>query len=183
MALGPEEVSENTGLPGELFGTDEPVDAGRIYQNTRTLWIEPNTGVILKGLEEQNVHFQARDASLPTVPITVGTIGYTDDTIAKNAEEFGSKGALLGFIHGPLTLIGILTGLALLALGAFLVLGRRDRAPRAGEHTAYDDEAVRDGRDDFDVDGAADNEDFTDEIMYDGDEPLTRRHHRELDNR
>ena len=183
MDIGPKEVAESKALPGELFGTDEPVDAGRIYQNTRTLWIEPNTGVILKGLEEQNVHFQARDASLPTVPITVGTIGYTDDTIAKNAEEFGSKGALLGFIHGPLTLIGILTGLALLALGAFLVLGRRDRAPRAGEHTAYDDEAVRDGRDDFDVDGAADNEDFTDEIMYDGDEPLTRRHHRELDNR
>lgn len=183
MDIGPKEVSESKGLPGELFGTGEPVDAGRIYQNVRTLWIEPNTGVILKGLEEQNVHFQPRDASLPTVPITVGTIGYTDETIAANAEEYGSKGSLLGFIRGPLTLIGILTGLALLALGAFLVLGGRGDASRGGEHTAYDDDGDVANGDVFDDTRDRNADDFTDEIVYDGDEPLTRRQHRELDNR
>lgn len=138
MELGPEEVSENTGLPGELFGTDQPVDAGRIYQNTRTLWVEPNSGVIIRGLEEQNVHFAPRDSSLPTVPITVGTIGYTDETIKANADEYGSKGALLGFINGPLTWVGILVGLALIALGAFLALGGNRNRQEGG--VAYGDD-------------------------------------------
>lgn len=130
MVLGPTEVSENKGLPGSVFGTDEPVDAGRVYENTRSLWVEPNTGAILKGLEEQNVRFEPRDTTLPSVPITVGTIGYTDETVKANADEFGSKGPLLGFINGPLTLVGILTGLALLILGAFLVLGGNSRPRR-----------------------------------------------------
>lgn len=142
MELGPEEVSESKGLPGDLFGTDEPVDAGRIYQNTRTLWVEPNSGVIIRGLEEQNVHFQPRDASLPTVPITVGTIGYTDDTIAENADTWGSKGALLGFINNSLTWVGILVGLALIALGALLWLGGRRPRPAVEDEHPVDDDTI-----------------------------------------
>lgn len=163
MELGPEEVSENEGLPGTLFGTDEPVDAGRIYQNTRTLWVEPNTGVIIKGLEEQNVHFAPRDSSLPTVPITVGTIGYTDETVAANADEYGSKGALLGFINGPLTWVGILVGLLLLALGAFLTLGGT-RPRRAPAH--YDDLPEGEPGDDID---------FEDDDALSASQQLTRR--------
>lgn len=176
MELGPEEVSENTGLPGALFGTGEPVDAGRIYQNTRTLWVEPNTGVIIRGLEEQNVHFAPRDSSLPTVPITAGTIGYTDDTVKANADEYGSKGALLGFINGPLTWVGILLGLALIALGAFLALGGRSR--REDNAAFRDDPEARFDRSDDGYDrtggGGYDGRDY-DEPDYSGTEQITRR--------
>lgn len=178
MVLGPEEVSESEGLPGELFGTDQPVDAGRIYQNTRSLWVEPNTGVILKGLEEQNVHFQPRDASLPTVPITVGTIGYTDETVAENADTYGSQGALLGFIRGPLTWVGILVGLALIALGAFLTLSG-NRRPADASDLATDSYAPEEGHDGSDgTDGYDDQQwDETDE------DTITRRLYRERDSR
>ena len=172
MALGPEEVSESEGLPGALFGTDEPVDAGRIYQNTRTLWVEPNTGAIIKGLEEQNVHFAPRDTSLPTVPITVGTIGYTDETVAANADEFGSSGSTLAIIRDHLTWIGLVAGLALLALGAFLTLGG-SRTPRpAGDGAGYDDAGYDPEYDDT-YDAGADGAEDT--------ELLTRRMHRERD--
>lgn len=167
MEIGPEEVSANEGLPGALFGTDEPVDAGRIYQNTRTLWVEPNTGVIIRGLEEQNVHFAPRDESLPTVPITVGTIGYTDETIAANADEYGSQGRLLGFVHGPLTWVGIVVGLLLLALGASLALrGNRSRQ----EPAHYDD--LPEGE-------PGDGLGFEDDSDLGASQQLTRRLHRE----
>ncbi len=138
MTMGPETVSTSQGLPGSLFGTDEPVDADRVYQNVRTVWVEPNTGVILKGLEEQNVRFEAADDSLPVVPITVGTIGYTDETVSANADTYGTKGALLGFINGPLTWVGIVLGLVLLVLGAVLSFGGT-RTPRHAEEDGWDE--------------------------------------------
>lgn len=171
MVLGPEEVSESQGLPGALFGTDEPVDAARIYENTRTLWVEPNTGVILRGVEEQNVRFEPRDSALPSVPITIGTIGYSDETVASNVDTYGSRGALLGFINGPLTWVGIVVGVALLALGAFLALGGRREDGRAGAHA--DDPDDVDGYDPYDDQGTGE----------DGSEAITRRLYRERDPR
>jgi hypothetical protein len=117
---GPETYAKRTGLPGELFKSDKPVDADAVYENIRTLYIEPNTGVVINGVEELNKRLEA--PGFEAVPITVGTIGYTAATIKKNAEDWGSKGKLLGFVHGPLTPIGVLLGLILLGAGAFLTL-------------------------------------------------------------
>jgi hypothetical protein len=104
-----------------LFNTTKPVNADEIYQNTRTLYVEPNTGLIINGVEQQNKRLEAPGFS--AVPITQGTIGYTAATIKQNIADLGSKGTLLGFIHGPLTWIGLLLGLLLMGAGAFLALG------------------------------------------------------------
>jgi len=118
---GPVVYGKQTGLPGELFNTTKPVDANEIYQNTRTLYVEPNTGLIIKGVEQQNKRLEA--PGLSAVPITVGTIGYTPATIRSNIADLGSKGTQLAFINGPLTWIAILLGLLLIGAGAFLALG------------------------------------------------------------
>jgi hypothetical protein len=118
---GPVTYGKQTGVPGELFNTSKPVDADEVYQNTRTLYVEPNTGLIIKGVEEQNKRLEA--PGFTPVPITHGTIGYTAATIKKNVADLGSKGTLLGFLNGPLTWLGILLGLLLMGAGAFLVLG------------------------------------------------------------
>ena len=97
------------------------VPAKVFYGNTRTLWIEPNTGVIIKGQEQVDKSLQSQ---FGTVATTKGTIGYTEDTVRKNAETWGSKGRLLGFIHGPLLWVGVVGGLLLIGLGAVLI-GRR----------------------------------------------------------
>jgi hypothetical protein len=94
-------------------------DLGRT--EPRTLYVEPNTGLIIDGVEQQNKLLRAPGFS--PVPITVGTIGYTPATIKNNIADLGSKGTLLGFINGPLTWIGILVGLLLLAAGALLAFG------------------------------------------------------------
>lgn len=130
---GPETYAKRTGLPGDLFSTDKPVDADAVYENTRTLFIEPNTGIVIKGVEELNKRLEA--PGFAAVPITQGTIAYTSETIKKNAKDWGSKGKLLGFVHGPLTLIALLLGVILLGAGAFLALrgsheGTSNTAPR-----------------------------------------------------
>ena len=92
--------------------------------------------MVIKGVEQQDKRLEA--PGLASVPITKGTIGYTDATIKKNIADLGSKGTLLGFIHGPLTLIGVLLGLILLGAGAFLSLrGSSERTSNtAGRNTA-----------------------------------------------
>ena len=146
---GPEVYGKRTGLPGSIFGTDKPVDADAIYQNTRTLWIEPNTGVVIKGVEQQNkVLKPTSDPSLEPAPVTVGTIGYDEATVKKNAADWGPKGSMLGFLNGPLTWIGIIVGLVLLALGALLTFtGRRDAGAHGGDeyHDVADDRGPSDG--------------------------------------
>jgi hypothetical protein len=118
---GPETYAKRTGLPGSLFNTDKPVDANAVYQNTRTLYIEPNTGVVIKGVEDQNKRLEA--PGFAAVPITVGTIAYDAATVKENVKDWGSKGKLLGFVNGPLTWVGILLGLVLIGAGGFLTLG------------------------------------------------------------
>jgi hypothetical protein len=138
---GPVTYGKQTGVPGELFNTNKPVNADEVYQNTRTLYVEPNTGLIIKGVEQQNKRLEAPGFS--AVPITEGTIGYTAATIKKNVADLGSKGTLLGFLNGPLTWIGILLGLLLMGAGAFLASGgSRAKGSKTGPQHAADPNLV-----------------------------------------
>jgi hypothetical protein len=116
------EVSQRE-VPKGLFGDSGTgnVTAKVMYGNVRTLWVEPNTGVLIKGQEEQDKSLVAD--GYPELATTKGTIGYSDATVKKNADEWGSKGSLLGFVNGPLTPVGIVLGLLLVAVGVFLTFG------------------------------------------------------------
>ena len=100
------------------------------YGNVRTLWIEPNTGVLIKGQEE--VEKSLTTDTYPELFTTKGTIAYSDATVKKNAEDWGSKGKTLGFVNGGLTIRSASSaGLLLLALGLFLSFGgNRGRGKR-----------------------------------------------------
>ena len=110
-------------VPKALFGDSATgnVQANVMYGNVRTLWVEPNTGVLIKGQEEVDKSLQA-DA-YPELFTTKGTIGYSAATVTKNADDWGTKGQLLGFVNGSLTLVGVGLGLLLMALGLFLTFG------------------------------------------------------------
>lgn len=132
----PDTIIQTRNVPGSLFAPALRVDvrADLHYANTRTLWVEPNTGVIIKG-EEQVEKVLTAPGQQP-VPFTVGTIGFDDETIQANADEWGSKGSLLGLIRGPLMWYLLIPGLILLGLGAFLAFTSRD--PAADEAYADD---------------------------------------------
>jgi hypothetical protein len=123
-------------VPGSLVGRPDPsVPAVRFYSNTRTVWVEPKTGVIVKGQEQQLSTL--RDTSgTELLKVTEANLVFTDNTIeeqADNAKEARSKLAAIGTI-GPL--VSLLLGLLCIALGVVLV--RREPGP--AKHSPSDRE-------------------------------------------
>ncbi|WBQ02378.1 DUF3068 domain-containing protein [Kribbella sp. CA-293567] len=122
-------------VPGKLVG--EPAQAAvavdRTYQNTRTLWIEPVTGAIIKGEEKQLASLEVDDE--PRLTATEVTIAYDDATVKKNvegAEENGvqeggyqAKAAQLNLIGFWVPLLSLIIGLLLLGLVVALQLRTR----------------------------------------------------------
>jgi hypothetical protein len=131
QVIGPEPLA-TIDAPASLFeeGAEGTVTATEVYSNTRTLYVEPVTGVVIEGREEINSVYEAE--GYEPIAKTVGTIGFDDETVAKNAEEWGSKARLLSFIDNWLLLIGLAVGVILLGLGGYLLLSPRSERASAG---------------------------------------------------
>lgn len=135
-------------LPGTLVGESSPaaVKVDRAYQNTRTLWIEPVTGAIIKGQEKQHAAMEINGEE--RLVATDVTIAYDDATVKKNvlgAKENGvqeggykDKAAQLHLIGFWVPLISLIIGLLLLALVGALHL--RPRPAVAGPADLGEDE-------------------------------------------
>lgn len=108
-------------IPGALFGQAGSIVADRIYSNTRTLWVEPHTGAIIKGQEEQDSYLDFEGTRGPT--IVQGTLAYTDDQVAANVDEFSSSADRLGLVRDTVPIAAAAGGLVFVALG--LLLARR----------------------------------------------------------
>jgi hypothetical protein len=109
-------------VPASLVENDPKatgnVTVDRVYENTRTLWVEPNTGIVVKGEEILNTRFQKDGADVVT--LQKGTIKYDDATVKANAEDAGAKGSKLHLVRSTLPLTFLILGVVLL-LGGFLV--------------------------------------------------------------
>jgi hypothetical protein len=130
--IGKAETGQLT-VPRAVFGDSASGDvtASEMYGNVRTLWVEPNTGVIIKGQEQIDQSLQAD--GYPEVATTKGTIGYSLETVRQNAKDWGTKGGLLGFVNGTLTILGLVLGALLLAIGLFLLRGVRRASDARGD--------------------------------------------------
>ncbi len=129
--IGPEPL-DSIEAPASLFsaGATGDVTATEMYSNTRTLWVEPVTGVIIDGNEDIRKEYQA-DGYDP-VAKTVGSIGYSLATVEANVADWGSKSALLSFVDNWLTLVGLVVGVVLMGVGGFLLLA--GSPGRSSEH-------------------------------------------------
>lgn len=113
--------------PASLFGIDEEGDVtlDRIYENVRTLWIEPTTGVIIKSQEEQNVTAEYDGETVATLTDVVST--FDEETISNNVDEYGSKATQLKAVRTWVPIGGGVLGILLLVAGILLVVrGNRD---------------------------------------------------------
>ncbi len=113
--------------PASLFGLpgDGNVTLDRIYANTRTLWVEPETGVIIKGQEEQHVVAEYQGDEVAT--LTDVLIAYNDQTQSKLVDEYAPKATLLKAVRVWVPIAGLVLGLLLVAGGVWLVLRDRRR--------------------------------------------------------
>jgi hypothetical protein len=108
--------------PASLFGIDEEGDItlDRIYANTRTLWVEPETGVIFRGQEDQNVVAEYNGDQVATLTDVV--IGYNDETITDRVDEYESLASQLKLVRVWVPLLGGALGIVLILIGLGLVV-------------------------------------------------------------
>lgn len=110
-------------VPLSLLGEpgDGTVTAPEMYSNTRTLWVEPETGVIIQRQEKQlnTIDYQGT----PKVVLTDATISYDDKTLRKNVDDYGAQGTRLKLARSTGPEIAFILGLVSILGGA--LLGRR----------------------------------------------------------
>ncbi|SHM39303.1 DUF3068 domain-containing protein [Cryptosporangium aurantiacum] len=123
MEIPPTKIGELE-VPGELVDSAEPdVTADRYYTNVRTVWVEPKTGIVLKGQEQQKQTL--RDAAgTDKLTLFEATLTFDEQTIDEAvglAEDSISQITLVKTV-APLV-VGVL-GVVLILLGLFLALRR-----------------------------------------------------------
>ena len=111
-------------VPGDLVASDAAsVKAPRFYDNTRTVWVEPLSGVIVKGQEKQ--HQVLKDAAgneaVTLIEVTLTFNEATQKQQGDLAKDARSKAALVGtWVPLAALVLGIVCG----ALA--FVIGRRE---------------------------------------------------------
>ncbi len=130
-----EQVIEPTNVgqfsaPASFFGIDQDgdVELDEIYANTRTLWIEPETGVIIRGQEDQNVVAEYQGQQVGT--LTSVLIGYNDATVKANVDDYQPLASQLKLIRVWVPLIGGILGALLIVIGAALAARNRTAGRR-----------------------------------------------------
>jgi hypothetical protein len=118
--------------PASIFGIDEEGDVSldRVYSNTRTLWIEPETGVIIRGQEDQLTVAEYEGEQVATLTDVV--IGYNPETISDNVDTYSSLSSQLKAIRIWVPIVGGVLGLLLLVAGLLLMRRRREGSAHAG---------------------------------------------------
>jgi hypothetical protein len=116
-------------VPGALVGSSAgEANVGRFYSNTRTVFVEPVTGVIVRG-EEQQFATLRDDSGEDKLTITEANLAFNDETVAEQADtaQDGRRQIRLLTTVGPL--IALIAGLILVGVGLFLLLRRTPTAP------------------------------------------------------
>jgi hypothetical protein len=117
-------VIDETMLPGFLNLTD--LSFQRIYSNTRQFFVEPTTGIIVRGEEEMKQALRVAQTELET-PALTASLRFDDDTVNARVNEAKDAIRAINTVQGTWPLAGGGAGVLLLILGALLALPRRNR--------------------------------------------------------
>ncbi|WP_227997569.1 DUF3068 domain-containing protein [Nocardia australiensis] len=109
-------------LPAAKWGVDggdEPVTMTRWYTNTRDVWVEPQTGTIIKGGEQIHLYY-ARSGDKPEVTALKSNLIFDEPTIEsqisvakENIDKLSLYGRVLPIVFGVLGAIALIAGLVL----------------------------------------------------------------------
>jgi hypothetical protein len=120
---------EDREVPGDLVGgaAGTTVTAQRLYQNIRTVWVEPYTGIIVKGQEQVRQWLRGPDGRDGQV-LLAGTIVFTPQTVQRQVDDAkdGRSKLMALRVTGPILAWVVGT---LFVLGGLLLLLTRRRGP------------------------------------------------------
>lgn len=126
MTIPPTMTSEMD-VPGALVGSTDPTfKAGRFYSNVRTLNVDPTTGSIVKGQEQQKQTLRGPDGT-DKVTVISANLAYTDAEVQESVDDAKSKGGLINTLYSTVPLVALVLG-ALCLIGGILLMRRRDEA-------------------------------------------------------
>lgn len=115
-------------VPGSLVGETAPtVNSPVFYQTTRTAWVEPRTGIIVKA-NEQNLTTFRNSAGQDKVTFLRYDLTFDDATQGRQADLANDGISRIRLLTLWLPLLGLVLGLLLIAAG--LVILRADRPTR-----------------------------------------------------
>ena len=116
-------------IPGTLAGDpDTPsVQTNIIYSNTKTLWVEPATGIIVKAQQDATQVLEAQGGE-QVLTLIDAVLTYDEATVSKNADDASSGANSLRLFGTVLPLVALFLGL--IAIGAGLVLLRSPEGRR-----------------------------------------------------
>lgn len=112
-------------LPAAKWGVegDGDVTMARFYTNVRDLWVEPDTGTVIKGQEQIHL-FYARTGDKPEVTALKSTLVFDENTIEsqisvakENIDKLSLYGRTLPIILGIVGLLFLIAGIVLGLLG------------------------------------------------------------------
>ncbi|GGF93547.1 hypothetical protein GCM10007304_04300 [Rhodococcoides trifolii] len=120
-------------LPADTWGVpggSVPITMTRFYENTRNIYVEPKTGVIVKG--EEAVHqYYARRAETPDVDVLNATIGFDDNSVDFQLGKAREGIDQISLISRTIPIIAAIVGLISLLVGLFLLFFRKGRGTPA----------------------------------------------------
>lgn len=111
-------------VPGTVFNAAEPsARAAMMYAMKRTFYVEPNTGMVIKRVDDRN---QVLSYGGQQIPAFVGKLTYTDKSVQDALDYVSWRGPLLGALKLTLPIIAGLLGILCIVGGWHI--GRRQRA-------------------------------------------------------
>ncbi|MFI8565401.1 DUF3068 domain-containing protein [Rhodococcus sp. NPDC078407] len=111
-------------LPADTWGVEggtAPVTMTRWYENTRTLWVEPETGVIVKG-EEQLHQYYAREAGQPEVDVLNAPLTFDENTVEFQIQQAKDGQDRLSLFGRTVPIVAGILGVISLIAGVFLLM-------------------------------------------------------------
>ncbi|HET7517790.1 MAG TPA: DUF3068 domain-containing protein [Actinomycetes bacterium] len=116
-------------IPGTLAGDpDTPsVQTNVIYSNTKTLWVEPATGIIVKAQQDATQVLETQGGE-QVLTLLDAVLTYDEATVGRNADDASSGASSLRLLGTVLPLAALVLGL--IAIGAGLVLLRSPEGRR-----------------------------------------------------
>jgi Porin PorA len=126
-------------IPGNLAGEpDTPsVQTDIIYSNTKTLWVEPATGIIVKASQDVTQVLETPGGE-QVLTLVDATLTYDEATVSSNADDAAAGARQLRLLGTILPAVALFLGLVALAAGLVLLRSPEGRRVARGERQPAD---------------------------------------------